>query len=237
MNINQLLIKDLIEMNKQRYLAVFIKFKSIYSSGCVHNYNPSKFSSVTKLSRNSVKKYVDYFIANGWARMDGNNLIFNKFRSFDENKKRLMCVIGFKKSIKEIEILLYREVLRLKQSQFNFLKRVKCDLQNPTGIDVYKRALNTQKKYTLNSENLPGAQEKYKVSIKKIAESFNCSVGKAMGVIDKLCEKNQIKRFRQMEIVCFGMTKAINQQAINTHKGAYFSRNQVVYRYTNKYTF
>ena len=78
MNINQLLIKDLIEMNKQRYLAVFIKFKSIYSSGCVHNYNPSKFSSVTKLSRNSVKKYVDYFIYNGWARMDGNNLIFNK---------------------------------------------------------------------------------------------------------------------------------------------------------------
>jgi hypothetical protein len=237
MNINQLLIKDLVELNKLRHLAVFIKFKGIYSSGCVHNYTPSKFSHKAKLSRNSVKKYIDYFIANGWARMEGNNLIFNKFRSFDLNKKRLMCVMTFKKSIREIELLLYREVLRLKQSQFNFLKQTKCDLQNPTGIEVYKKAIKLKKKYTLKTENLPGAQEKYKVSIKKIAESFNCSVGKAMGIIDKLCENNQIKRFRQMEVVCFGVPKAIVQQCLNVYKGSYFSRNQVVYRYTNKYTF
>jgi hypothetical protein len=237
MNINQLLIRDLIEMNKQRYLAVFIKFKSIYSSGCVHNYNPSKFSSVTKLSRNSVKKYIDYFLENKWCRMEGNNLIFNKFRTFDENKKRLMCVISFKKSIKEIEILLYREVLRLKQSQFNFLKRVKRDLQNPTGIDVYKKALKLKRKYTLNSENLPGAQEKYKVSIKKIAESFNCSVGKAMGIIDRLCERNQIKRFRQLEVLCYNQPKCVVQQELSDYKNSYFSRKQVVLRYTNKYTF
>lgn len=237
MNINQLLIKDLIEVNKQRYLAVFIKFKGIYGSGCVHNYSPYKFSSVTKLSRNSVKKYVDYFITNGWARMEGTNLIFNKFRSFDTNKKRVLCEVSYKKSIKEIELLLYREVLRLKQSQFNFLKRVKCDLKNPIGVNVLKQAKKFEKRYTLNSDKLPGARDKYKVSMKVIAKHFKCSVGKVSGIIDKLCEKNQIKRFRQLEIVCFGMTKAITQQAINSHKGAYFSRNQVVYRYTNKYCF
>jgi hypothetical protein len=237
MNINQLLIKDLVEINKQRYLAVFIKFKSIYSSGCVHNYSPNKFSLATKLSRNSVKKYVDYFLSNGWCRIEGKNLIFNKFRSFDENKKRLMCVISAKKSIKEIEILLYREVLRLKQSQFNFLKRVKCDLTNPIGIKVYKKALKIGKKYNLNTENLPGAQEKYKVSIKKIAESFNCSVGKAMGIIDKLCEKNQIKRFRQMEILCYNQPKCVVKAELSSVKNSYYSRKQVVLRYTNKYTF
>jgi len=237
MNINQLLIKDLIEMNKQRYLAVFIKFKGIYSSGCVHNYSPYKFSLKAKLSRNSVKKYVDYFIANGWARMDGPHLIFNKFRSFDENKKILLCEISYKKTIKEIELLLYREVLRLKQSQFNFLKQVKRDLINPTGTNVLKKAKKLEKRYTLDSEKLPGARDKYKVSMKKIAKHFKCSVGKASGIIDRLCEKNKIKRFRQLEVVCFGMTKEINRQAINAYKGAYFSRNQVVYRYTNKYYF
>lgn len=237
MNINQLLIKDLIEMNKQRYLAVFIKFKGIYGSGCVHNYSPYKFSSVTKLSRNSVKKYVDYFIANGWARMNGPHLIFNKFRSFDSNKKISLCEVSYNKSIKEIELLLYREVLRLKQSQFNFLKQVKCDLINPTGTKELKKAKKLEKKYSLDSEKLPGARDKYKVSMKRIAKHFKCSVGKVSGIIDKLCEKNQIKRFRQLEVVCFGVTKAISQQAINTHKGAYFSRNQVVYRYTNKYYF
>lgn len=237
MNINQLLIKDLVELNKARYLAVFIKFKGIYGSGCVHNYTPTKFSSVTKLSRNSVKKYIDYFLTNEWARMEGKHLIFNKFRSFDSNKKRSMCEVSFKKTFKEIELLLYREVLRLKQSQFNFLKQVKCNLKNPTGIKALKQAKKLEKKYALDSEKLPGVRDKYKVSMKKIAKHFKCSVGKACGIIDKLCEQNKIKRFRQMEIVCFGMTKAINQQAINTHKGAYFSRNQVVYRYTNKYYF
>lgn len=237
MNINQLLIRDLIEINKQRYLAVFIKFKSIYSSGCVHNYSPYKFSSVTKLSRNSVKKYIDYFLSNGWCRMEGHNLIFNKFRKFDENRKRLMCVVSPKKSIKEIELLLYREVLRLKQSQFDFLKRVKCDLTNPTGIDVYKKALKIKKKYTLNSEKLPGAQEKYKVSIKRIAKSFNCSVGKAMGIIDKLCEKNKIKRFRQLEVLCFNQPKCVVKDELSNVKNSYYSRKQVVLRYTNKYTF
>ena len=34
--------------------------------------------------------------------MEGHNLIFNKFRKFDENRKRLMCVVSPKKSIKEI---------------------------------------------------------------------------------------------------------------------------------------
>ena len=237
MKLNQLLIKDLIEMNKQRYLAVFIKFKGIYSSGCVHNYSPTKFSSVAKLSRNSVKKYVDYFISNGWARMNGPHLIFNKFRIFDSNRKRIECEVTYKKTIKEIELLLYREVLRLKQSQFNFLKRVKRDLKNPTGLSALKQAKRLEKKYTLNSEKLPGARDKYKVSMKRMAKHFKCSVGKVSGIIDKLCEKNKIKRFRQLEVVCFGMPKAINQQAINSHKGAYFSRNQVVYRYTNKYTF
>lgn len=237
MNINQLLIKDLIEINKLRYFAVFIKFKGIYGSGCVHNYSPYKFSYIAKLSRNSVKKYIDYFIDNGWCRMEGKNLIFNKFKSIDGNKLNLKVKINAKKTIKEIELLLYRELLRLKESQFNFNKKIYRDLKNPTGLAQLKKAKAYCKKKGVNSEKLPSAPGMFKLSMIKIAKMFNCSVGKASGIIDELCMKKMIQKFRQMEVLCFGQTKVANMVMLSEVKGSYFSRNQVVLRYANRYKF
>lgn len=237
MNINQLLIKELIEINKVRHLAVFISFKCIYGSGCVHNYSPSKFSHVTKLSRNSVKKYIDYFLENGWCRMEGNNLIFNKFKSIDGNKLNLKVKINAKKTIKEIELLLYRELLRLKESQFNFNKQLLRDLKNPTGLAQLKKARAYCRKKGVNSEKLPSAPGMFKLSMIKIAKMFNCSVGKASGIIDELCLKKMIQKFRQMEILCFGQNKVGNMVMLSEVKGSYFSRNKVVLRYTNRYKF
>lgn len=237
MNINQLLIKDLISAGNIKMLATFLKFKGFYSSSCIHNYKSISFVNKAKMSRNTIKKHIKFFIDNGWARIEGNNLVLNKFNSFDENKLKLIVSINKNKSIKEIELLLYRECLRLKQTQFRFNKQISSDLKNPTGLKQFKKAKSYCRKKGINTEKLPSAGDLYKVSIKKIACMFKCSVGKASQIIDKLTDANMIKKFRQMQILCFGMPNAINAQCLNYYSGSYHSRNQVVLRYTNRYKF
>jgi hypothetical protein len=55
---------------------MYLKLKSIYKSGCVIKYSPFLFSKATGISRNTVKKYMDIFISEGWVTRSGNNVTF-----------------------------------------------------------------------------------------------------------------------------------------------------------------
>jgi cell division protein YceG involved in septum cleavage len=228
-----------------RELAVLIKLKSIYVSGCVHNYSPYKLSKESDLSRNTIKKYVNFYLELGYARMDGNNLVFNKFTKIEDKYKHATVNINPELSIKKISDLLHREILCDKYRKFNYIKKVKEDSSNPMGKDALKK-LKKAKKAIRNLSNvntsLPNASANYSVSIKKIAEHFNCSVGKAQGIVNSLCEDNLLKRTKNY-IVIHKRTrsdKLHNQQIkgiLENTKASFYSGGSIFQRKTNSYVF
>lgn len=187
----------MIEDKSIRNLAILIKLKSIYSSGCVHNYSPFKLAKSSNFSRNSIKKYVDWSITNGFARMEGNNLIFTDFKKLDKSYKHGFVKIDTSLSIQKIQLLLYRQKIQNNSNEFDYLKKVQIDSTNPSGqyaLSNYKMANKAILKLNRNVNNLPSAKENYSVSIKGLAKQFKCSVGKAQGIVNSLCEENLLKR-------------------------------------------
>lgn len=185
-----------------RELAVLIKLKSIYSSGCVHNYSPYKLSKSCDLSRNTIKKYVDFYLSLGYARMEGDSLVFTDFKKIDKSYKHGFLKIDVTLPLKKIQLLLYRERIQNNSSEFNYLKKVQKDSTDPKGpnaLSNHKKALKALIKLNRKVCNLPSAEENYSVSIKTLAKQFKCSVGKAQGIVNSLCEVNLLKRITNYE--------------------------------------
>lgn len=100
MNLNERAIYKLNEKGLLKELAVFIKFKSVHINSCIFNYNLKYLASETGLSLSTVRKHVKFFLKNGWARMDGNNLILEKIKKISYYKRKDCKITG--NTIKEI---------------------------------------------------------------------------------------------------------------------------------------
>jgi len=199
MNISYFLIKQMMEDKCIRELAVLIKLKSIYGSGCVHNYSPYKLSKSCDLSRNTVKKYIDFYLMLGYARMEGKDLVFVDFKKIDKSYKHGFLKIDPKLTVKKICLLLYRQKIKNNSNEFDYLQKVHIDSTDPSGANALndlKKAKKALIKLNRNASNLPSAEENYSVSIKSLAKQFKCSVGKAQGIVNSLCEENLLKRIR-----------------------------------------
>jgi hypothetical protein len=225
MNVSYFLIKQMMEDKCIRELAILIKLKSIYVSGCVHNYSPYKLSKDCDFSSNTVKKYVNFYLELGYARMDGDNLVFNKFTKIEDKYKHARVNINPELPIKKIS--------------------VKEDSTNPMGKGALKK-LKKAKKVIRNLESantsLPNASANYTVSIKKIAEHFNCSVGKAQGIVNSLCEDNLLKRTKNYRIIHqrSRSNKLHNQQIkgiLENTQASFYSGGNIFQRKTNSYVF
>lgn len=228
-----------------RELAVLIKLKSIYVSGCVHNYSPYKLSKDCDFSSNTVKKYVNFYLELGYARMDGNNLVFNKFTKIEEKYKHARVFINPGLSVKKISDLLHREILCDKYRKFNYKKKVKEDSTNPMGkgaLNKLKKAKKALRNLDCADTSLPNASANYTISIKKIAEHFNCSVGKAQGIVNSLCEDNLLKRIKNYRLVHKRTrgNKLHKQQIkgiLETTKASFYSGGNIFQCETNSYVF
>lgn len=92
-----------------------------------------------------------------------------------------------------------------KARKFNYLKSVKEDSTNPMGADALNklhRAKEALKDLNLmDAASLPNASANYSVSIKGIAKQLNCSVGKAQGIVNSLCEDKLLKRITNCIII------------------------------------
>jgi hypothetical protein len=245
MNISYFLIKQMNEDKCIRELAVLIKLKSIYVSGCVHNYSPYKLSKDCDLSRNTIKKYVNFYLELGYARMEGNNLIFTNFIKIESKYKHATISVSPKLPIKKITDLLYREVLCDKYRKFNYIKKVKEDSINPMGKNALiklKRAKKAIRSLSSPNASLPNASANYTVSIKKIAQHFKCSVGKAQGIVNSLCEDNLLKRTTNYRVIRRqSRGNTLHSQCIkgvleNT-KASFYSGGTIFQRKTNSYVF
>lgn len=228
-----------------RELAVLIKLKSIYVSGCVHNYSPYKLAKESDLSRNTIKKYVNFYLELGYARMDGNNLIFTKFTKIEDKYKHARVNINPELQLKKISDLLHREILCDKYRKFNYKKKVKEDSTNPMGkgaLIKLKKAKKAIKNLDNTNASLPNASANYTVSIKKISEHFNCSVGKAQSIVNSLCEDGLLKRTRNYRIIHLrSRSNKLHTQHIkgileNT-QASFYSGGSIFQRKTNSYVF
>ena len=89
-------------------------------------------------------------------------------------------------------------------------------------------------------DSLPNALDSYSVSIKKLSQHFNCSVGKTQGIINSLCEDNLIKRITNYRIIyqeskSNQMNKHFIREKLSKVKGSWYNGSMMFQRLTNKY--
>lgn len=233
MNISYYLIKEFIEAKKLRYLTILIKLKSIYSSGCVHNYSPSKLAKSSHLSRNSVKKYIQWYLDNKYARIDGNNLIFNKFTSLQKKYSRCLLKVDYSLSVKKIEVYLNKEIILDKVRKFKYKQKISQDLKSRERYSAAKKFSKLKGKRIL-----PSADANYSVSIKRLSKHFNCSVGKAQRIVNSLCEENVMKRIRTYIPIIHKETYNFKKRVdLITKRGCWLEGSVMLQRKKNVYIF
>lgn len=244
MNVSRFLIQQMVEDKCLRELAVLIKLKSIYGSGCVHNYTPTKLAKSSHLSRNSIKKYVDFYLSLGYARMEGDNLIFTNFEKVYKSYKHAVTNIDTALPIKKIMNLFARDILVDKLNKFNHKRTIKVDLNPKTkkgALKAYKKAVKAFNKLKSGQKKLPSATANYSVSIKTIAKHFNCSVGKAQGIVDSLCNDNLLIKTKRYLKNRLGSAESISRKFESHLKrvtpGAWVDNGFMFQNLPNSYSF
>jgi uncharacterized membrane protein len=182
MKTNIKLIELMVSNGLDRHYAVFLKLKHIHVNSRVYNYSPYKFSQQSGLSRNSIKKYIDFFITEGWARIEGKDLVListEKLKSKYSVKLKHNIKVD-KGSVTEIVNNLRYQLFILKQNQFKRLKRLKEYRDNPKGkgaVKMYRNATKQLQSYKGEfSENL-------KISTNKLGLLINKSKSTASRLI------------------------------------------------------
>ena len=233
MNVSYYLIQEFVKFKRLRYLTVLIKLKSIYSSGCVHNYTPFKLAKSCHLSRNSVKKYVQWFLDNGFARMEGNDLVFNKFKNIHKKYSRGLLKLDTSLSVKKIEVLFNKEIMLDKVRKFRYKQQISKDLKSRERYSAAKRFARLK-----GERILPSADANYSVSIKKLSKHFNCSVGKAQRIVNLLCEENVMRRIQTfIPVQRKNKCDYQNRNLLSAISGSWVSGGQVFQRKKNVYIF
>jgi hypothetical protein len=192
LSINKIQVQDIISAGLLKEYVVFLKIKAKYPNSCFYAYTQKRLSAKTGIPLNCIRKCVKVFLERGWCRMHCNNLIFNPLKTFDEHKQRLITSINLGKPIKDILSDLYLIVLRLKQEQFDKLKKLGCELHKPCSHWSYKRALRTLRKIKAKKSALPKGSDHLSISIKNISLMLNVSMGKCHKILTDLYKKGRI---------------------------------------------
>lgn len=202
MNVNAYQIEYHISQKELKEYAAFCYFKYLYRNGCIYNYTSVKLATKSKYSASFIRKSVKVFIAKGWCRMHGDNLIFNKSTTFNGvDCKKLYDKIEIKRiSIKKIIEYFELQIIKLHNGKFSRVKKLKRDLKsNKTSVrhkaENYADSIGykTQEK----RDTLPDEIARLKLSNEKLSRMFDCSAGKASALVNKLARKGFITIHRQ----------------------------------------
>jgi len=199
MKVNSILIDKLKNEGLLNHLAFFIYIKGLNTNSVVYNYTQDKFAAELKLGKSTIRKYVNYYLDNGWAEIKYGHLILGKIsRIGGKTKKSLYEVRG--KSVKEIKDNLYLCLFKHKTEQTKWYTKT-CDdlkkLNKPS--EKRKRIKALHKRYDHFREKVSknfGATHvmtEFKVSIVKIKKWFKCSVGKAHQIIMRLVKDGKLQ--------------------------------------------
>lgn len=263
MKSNVKFIYSLIEEDSIKEYAAFLKLKHIYVNGCVYNYSPFAFCKITGLSRNTIKKYVDFFLKEGWCRMHGKNLIFHKLEKIKEDKgintvDAVILKINAKKdTLKSIQTKIYHAALKAKQDAYLFLLGKTRDKLIPSGKNCklkYKKATRFFNNHpTIQPVKLPVCENgklpakkfkelsKFKISIKKIAEHLKISTTSAYRYLQSMKKSKILKIFKTHFLG--RVLLHVNYKMFDTMMANHIGKNQFIANgalYTvecNKYSF
>lgn len=215
----------MVDSDLERYYAVYVKLKSIHSNGRFYNSSLYSLSKQSKLSRNSIRKYADFFTKEGWIIKEHNTISFissDKFNELYGIKLRNTIKLSKNKSVTEITNTLRYELLKEKQNQFNYLKEVEKDKRIPTNLKSYKRALRLSKDY--KCENI---STNLKISVKKIGIIINKSSSTATRLIKTMKSK-----------IIQGERKIFRYSAnVELPNGFFFYKGCIMQKQCNQYIF
>lgn len=221
---------------------LFLKAHFLSKSSCCYEYTPEKIASIIDVSPNTARSIISRFIKYGWCRKHRGfkgrfkNLIFIHTGKFQDNvKDSLLINFKIKGGCSDILDSLYLVLLRLKQAQFNKIKQSAHDVKYPTNLHAFKEATRFLK--TKNFGSLPDKNAKLQISIKTIAEWFNCSVGKASQIIKRLRQSKQIIVEGCRQIIATFKDKKLASAFIDLNSGCYYSGIHVIKVSCNYYQF
>ena len=185
MKANYLLIEQFNESGILRYYAAWLHFKRVFVNGCF--YESTNIASRVGLSRNTTKKYIKFFLDNGWAsyhkgnfRLSGKcslKLLYGVKLIRDVNLKRHGTLTDILNSLRY-------SILDIKFKQFKYIQSNYRDLVNPKNITAYKAA----KRKSISFSMLQDESKHIALSYISIAKMLNVSKSKAVQLIKQFSE-------------------------------------------------
>jgi transposase len=192
MTANGLLLEELHNDGKTSHLAHFIYLKSMFSNSRFYNYSQDRLAEKSKLSKSTIRKYVNFFLKNGWCKIAHKHLVFNKLEDLAAEKYRIrLKVIIRGTTVKSIKQSIIVHLLKLKTKRSEWFLNLRLDQllcqKNPA-----TRIMDKYPDLGLADVNIgeTGTNGKNKVSYRKVAKWLNCGLGTAYNTVNSLCDAN-----------------------------------------------
>lgn len=237
MKLNILYIQEHLNEKSLKYFANFLYLKSLYSNSCIYNYTEQSFADKVGGSRSKWRKYVKYFIKQGWCRFHNKNLVFNKLKNIDTVKKKVIEEITNTLSPQVILDQLYHFALKVKQTQFNRFKKTNRDFLTPTNSKAYKSAKKAIRKHNITVQSNLSEGDRLKLSMVSIGDLFSCSPSKACTIIKRLERNDKIKVYKEPKMFLKVTDKRMINSAIESGVFTYVKGNYLFKNPCNRYEF
>lgn len=219
------------------------KLKAIHVNSRVYEFSLKRLHKQSGVSRNGLRKYIQFFKEAGWVREEGKDLVFISHR-------KMMNMYCFKKprtrkgqyyktdfalpestDHKQILSNLRFEIPRDKQKKFSFVKQKKDDLINPvwSANKMRNRSYQAARKYFkgATSATLGEVPKYYTTSVSTLANRWAVSSSTASRYIKKFEKEGRVKVRRQKLMVSF-QKDIFDESEISKpfffHKGFLFKR-------------
>lgn len=239
-------LQDYVQHGKQKDFAMFLYLKALYitSHSCLFEYTPEALAKKLGVCRNTSNALIKRFMAYGWIKSHSGrkgrfvNLIFLNTNKFpDNNDKALLKDFKVQGDWKEINDGLYLFLLKNKQHQFDKIQKLAQDIKTPASKSSYKNALKLMRKHNYSTDQLPNQNAKFQVSIKTIAEWFNCSVGKTSQIIIRFKKQGFIVVEGCRQVLAKTTNKHTVSAIMNTYSNCFYTGKYVIRVSCNCYKF
>ncbi|MEK6880545.1 MAG: hypothetical protein AABY22_13090 [Nanoarchaeota archaeon] len=204
MKANIELTRLFVDSETIREYSAWCKIKDVYVNSCFYNFNWSILANKIGVSRNTAKKYIEFFVKNGWAYYrDGNVILVSHDKLKDlygvKPESDNTIQINSTDTIQQTVYKLRNGILVSKQLQFDYVQARTNDVQYPKGLKDYKRGLNFFKKSDKNY--LPEhASSHYQVSTKALSKILNISKASVCNFIKRLVKEKKAIVFKTKPI-------------------------------------
>jgi predicted transcriptional regulator len=240
MRINNDIIKAILQAKDHTLLrryAVWLKLKYTYVRGKIYNFSLSKISSLLGISRQAVKKYINFFLDNNWCRQVGNHLYFisnEEFKQFYNIESKYAICVNKDLSVKEIVQELRYSALKIKQAQFNFAKGILDNLANPINNKVYQSAKRKSKKLRIKiSDAVSDIQDNLKLSYKALSNLVGASKSTAKRLVDTKVQEGCASVYKGKRMLLFKNVKT----EFNVGNCQFQHKTKVYFQEPNSYAF